>query len=349
MSSKTNTNGGSIETPAEEEARLSQELADLQRPQKILKLKAQIEASRKGNPLDDEQARPCCLTILRAEENAHSGTRAQLDEKSLELDNLKVEYSNREKDLADLKLKLKQVEDELKIMTQARDQEQSAHNQTKAGLEAMTESRDQERTAHNKTNTSLKAVTSSRDEEQTAHNQTKSNLKAVTQSRDKEQEAHERTKATLQAVTEARDQERAAHVKTKATLQGVTETRDQEQNAHAQTKANLKAMTESRDLEQVAHDRTRADLKTMTASRDEEKAAHRRTKGQLDAVTEENESILEELARRTVPPPVRDIRFQEGYPKPAEGGWTLLNDSYKINHKGEVTTYNKKGGKMWTR
>ncbi|OQU97552.1 hypothetical protein CLAIMM_03471 [Cladophialophora immunda] len=349
MGSKPNTGGEGVETPVEEEARLSQELAELQRPQRLLKLKAQIEAARKGSPISDERAQPCCLTILRAEENAHSETRAQLDQKSRELDNLQVEYSGRGKELVDIKSKLKQVEDELKAMTQARDKEKIAHNQTQASLKAMTDSRDQERTAHGKTTASLKATIGQRDQEQTAHNHTKATLRSVTQSRDKEQAAHEQTKATLQTVTESRDQERTAHTETKAALKEVTDSRDLEHAAHNRTKVDLTTMTASRDEEQAAHRRTQADLDAMTESRDEARTKCREVAADLkDAEADLNDAReerkhWEELATRAVPPPVRDIRFQDGYPKAADGGWTLLNDSYKINHKGEIAGYSKKG------
>ncbi|OAP62730.1 hypothetical protein AYL99_01957 [Fonsecaea erecta] len=354
MSSTTNTSDGGVETLAKEEARLTQELAELQRPQKILKLKAQIEAARKGTPSSDEHDRSCCLTILRAEEQAHGGTRAQLDQKTLELDNLKVEFSAREKELATIKSKLKQVEDELKIMTQAREKEQTAHNQTKASLKTMAELKDQERTAHNKTNTSLKAMAGLRDQEQTAHHKTQVLLETVTQARDKEQAAHEQARATLKTVTDARDQEQTAHALTKAALTRVTGLLDLEQAAHNQTKTDLKAMTASRDEQQTAQRRTEADLEAMTELRNQEKIDHDNQKKYLRVLEADNDAKdeqirdLENSAARAVPSLVRDIRFQDGYPK-AEGSWTLLNESYKINHKGDIVKYEKKGGKSWIR
>src|SRR5450759_237714 len=128
MTTPDRTNPVSKEVEASQMEETQNRLFDL-----IDRLEAALKASDTS-----KSAQPCCLKILKAEEDAHKKTLAQLEQMTTERDALRVQYSNKQNEYLVITAKLNE-------MTKSRDKEKenftnekTGHDRAKADLEAMT-------------------------------------------------------------------------------------------------------------------------------------------------------------------------------------------------------------------
>jgi hypothetical protein len=242
----TESSGQDVETPEQEEKRLIQELAELERPKRILELRAQIKESRKGSLAIVDSTRSCCVAILRAEENAHVETQAKLKRVEVQLEQMTNERANLEQRYSTQK---KANEVAKTALEKERDDERKGHEDTRTQLVDMTQ-KWREEEAKRKREEAVHATTRSKGEA------IKEDLRIMTKARDsevknftKEKEDHNATQRQLEATIAKLTTAKGDYERVDQQLTEVTNQKRAQETAHNELKSSLERRLNEKDNE----------------------------------------------------------------------------------------------------
>jgi len=233
---------------------------------RLLGLIDRLETALEGSDTS-KSAQPCCLKILKAEEDAHKKTLAQLQQMATERDALRVQYSNKQTEYFTITAKLTEMRNE---ETRKLTDEQSEHKKTRASLVAMTDARNGE--------------TRKLMDEQSGHENTRAKLEVMTRKLMDEQSRYENTRAKLEVMVRNLTDEQSRYENTRAELEVMERNLTDEQSRYENTRAKLEVMARNLTDKQSRHENTRAKLEVMARKLTDEPSEHKKTKDQLDAI-----------------------------------------------------------------